>query len=217
MRQSKRKTGFGQRLGWVLSLVGMVTSGCQSVEDCSLTYRVWNGELGHRRLSMPAPEPRLALFEAPSASDILVQYDSLNEVGGKIRRRAYWLQKNQPKILNGKKPDFVNPAIAAGLEAIPVLSRNNDATNQAAPAVASEPSPAGLHAELMPDKGQFSLFLEDRAETYRLPIYNQKSGVALQVALTPLAVLGDTVMVAGVAALVVAVAWAESRGSYSCR
>ena len=45
---------------------------------------------------------------------------------------------------------------------------------------------------------------------FRLPTYPAASGPALRVALTPLAVVGDTVLVASVVGIVFAYAWVST-------
>jgi hypothetical protein len=201
------------RLGLTLvTVMSLLAVGCTSIEDCSLTYRVWNGEMGHRWVSAPAPDPQLALFEASAKSDVLVQYNSLSDKSGNVKRQAYLLQESQPRIINGRKPLYVDPALANDMKPIPISPAEATGPMVATPATTASNAPsAELHAVLMADNQHFKLFLDaDRVETYQLPIYVESSGRAMQIIATPFAVAGDTLMVAGIIAMVAALAWLES-------
>src|SRR5689334_15768473 len=71
--------------------------GCQSDNDWSLTYRLWNNE-SFQNLKMPAPEPRLELFADERHSDVLVIYDELRENDGAVCRRAFFANRNLDRI-----------------------------------------------------------------------------------------------------------------------
>ena len=47
----------------------LLGTGCETIEKYSLTYRLWdNGDL--RKWSEPAPNPKLAMFEATNHADV---------------------------------------------------------------------------------------------------------------------------------------------------
>jgi hypothetical protein len=194
----------------LVTSLSLLAAGCESVEDCSLTYHVWNGNMSHRWVSAPTPDPQLALFEAPS--DILVQYNSLSDRSGNVKRQAYFLQENQPRILNGKKPRYIDPMLANDMKPIEVAKASaEDITGtNTSPTVAIAQPVSDLHAVLMPDHQHFKLIEgTDRVETYQLPIYVETGSKTLQIIATPFAVAGDTVMVAAFIAAIGALAWLE--------
>jgi hypothetical protein len=187
-----------------LALAGLLFlgTGCTTVQKYSLTHRLWdNGDL--RKWSEPATNPDLILFRAANGADVLVQYDALSEKRSAVKRRAYYLQENSARVAGGKKPHFVNPSQAAGLTPIPVLKWDSVNTNA--------PPDFAEYAVTAEDGWRFDLYPSTgRRETHDLPVYPESSGTAARIALTPFAVAGDTVMVAGVVALVVIIAFAES-------
>ena len=82
----------------------LLLTGCKTVEKHSLTYRLWdNGDL--RKWSEPAPNPNLAIFEATNSADLLVQYDAFSEKHSVIKRRAYYLRRNETRIAAGKEAE----------------------------------------------------------------------------------------------------------------
>ena len=183
----------------------LLATGCATAEKCSLTRRLWeNGDL--RKFSEPAPNPNLALFDATNHADVLVQYDALSEKHSDVNRRAYFLQHNQALTAAGKKPDFVKPELADGMETIPVFSASAAVTN---------PPPVGMTFAVLARGGRaFTLYQPPESpKTFDLPVYCETSGAAARVALTPLAVAGDTAMVTAVAGVVAFILWVQG-GAY---
>ncbi len=68
----------------------LLLPGCAAVEKHSLTYRVWDTD-EWRKFSEPAPDPKLALFEATNHTDLLVQYDAFSEKRSRVERHTYCL------------------------------------------------------------------------------------------------------------------------------
>src|SRR6266581_2421406 len=102
-------------------------TGCETAQDYSLTYRLWNNpEL--RRFAEPAPDPHLTLFEKRSDHDVLVQYDETYEHNETVRHRAYLLAHNVQRIVQRKKPRFVNPQLASGLTPLAIQEAQPGAT-----------------------------------------------------------------------------------------
>ena len=106
----------------------------------------------------------------------------------------------------GKPPHWLPDSAVAGLAPIAVLP--------------SKPDPAatgtGTYALLGEGGGNFTLYRPGMGPTtHYLPSYRESSAALLRVALTPLAVSGDVVMVGCVAGIVAVVGLAE--GGYSSR
>jgi hypothetical protein len=176
-------------------------SGCETAERYSLTYRLWDeGNLSH--FSVPAPDPQLALFESTVPADVVVEYDALSEKTALIKRRAYFLYRNQDRVSAGKQPEWIQPPLPGGLKPIPILVGLPDAAN-AFPCM--EPCAVPIR-----DGQGFTLFDTDgKGESFELPSYAESHSGALRVVLTPLAIAGDTLMVGGVASIVAFLVWVQ--------
>jgi hypothetical protein len=179
-----------------------LVSGCETVQDYSLSYKVWeSGEFN--RWSEPLPNPRLALFEDPARTNLLVAYDAFSERHSTIKRQAYYLQPNQTLPPAARAPKLVSPAKAQGLNPIPVYDAGVLATNS--------PGPATRYAILSPSGREFTLYAPaDPPEAFQLPVYSEGSGTIKRVALTPFAAVGDTAMVGLAASFVALIAACES-------
>ena len=185
----------------------LLSTGCQSVEDCSLTARLWQND-SFRSFREPAPHPNLALFAGTNRADVLVLYDELSEKRPAVVRRAYYLQPNQARVAAGKKPCFVKPSAANELVPVPVMPPQTAATNP--------PAPGTVYAVATGAGREFTLFWSTGiAETEELPVYCETSGTAAKIALTPLAVTGDIVVVTAVVAAVWIAAFVQGGGHYS--
>ena len=179
----------------------LLAPGCETVEKYSLTHKVWTTE-DWRAWSEPAPEPKLALFNHPSRRDVLVRYEALREDATAPETRAYLLQANQDRIEVGRNPHFVNPKLTKQLEAIPVFE--SKAIGTAAQGVLTNGAVAAKPSRT------FVLYRpEQPPQTCALPIYVAHTGTTARVALTPLAVAGDTVMVGLVASVVGCLVWLQ--------
>lgn len=155
-----------------------------------------------RKFSEPAPEPNFALFETTSHTDVLVQYDAVSKQPSTIKRASYFLQPNQARITAGKKPKWVNPAVADGMQSIPVLP---------VAAAATDTPPEHTTYALTTHEGRgFSLYGPGASkEEFALPVYAETSGTFTRLVLTPFAVVGDTVLAGGVTAVVGVFVWLE--------
>jgi hypothetical protein len=180
----------------------LLFTGCKTVEKHSLTYRLWdNGDLS--KWSEPAPNPNLAICEATNGTDLLVQYDAFSEKHSVIKRRAYYLQRNETRIAAGKKPKLASLAVADGMKPIAVLPAQVAVTNL-------PPGPAAYAIVTKEERG-FTLYRPPQpAATFDLPVYAETSGTPTRIALTPFAVAGDTVMVGVLAAGVGFLLWVQS-------
>jgi hypothetical protein len=178
------------------ALIPLLT-GCQTVQDYSLTYRVWS-TAEFENWAGPAREPHLALFSQLSENDVLVQYDETTEKKESVRRRAYFLFRNARRIEQRKKPRFVNPETAITMAGIPLEPGNPGMTN-----LSSTRLP--LAAVYDNHAREFWLFRHGKLEgPSDLPAYKDSNGNFIRVILTPFAAAGDTVVVGLVAGIAIA-------------
>jgi len=162
--------------------------GCETSKDYSLTYKLWNnGEL--RRYYEPATNPRLELFHDVKRTDVLALYDEVHETRSAVHRRAYYVNQNRQRIEARRKPRFVNPERAGGLPQVALV--------RAAQVVPTTIAP--LEAIVSTNGQQFTLAADFGGHTHQLPVFQDRTGVAGCVLLSPLAVAGDVVMVGVVA------------------
>jgi hypothetical protein len=195
------------RVNWLVFGMLLLFNGCESVQEYSLTYKVWSTD-DFRRWSEPAPDPSLAIFETPDHAQLLVAYDAYSEKHSAVKRRAYYLQPNQARIDAGKAPKFVPPTASTGMRPLPVFE---------ARALGTNPPPNLTNYAVLAESGR-AFTLQPQAKPVAplpLPVYPEASGTAVRVALTPFAVVGDTVMVGLVASFVALVMACESGISYN--
>jgi len=194
-----RRTVLNSTLGLMI-----LSAGCTTVQDYSLTYKLWNNsEL--RRFAEPAPDPHLALFRNPQSEEVLVQYDEIREQEGTVRRRAYFLQRNAESISQRQKPRFVDPRLASAMDSVPVCAALSETNN---PAIKALP----LFAMFTASGSQEFLLLRHGVSEgpYALPTYLESNANFVRVAFTPLAVAGDTVLGGLVASFVAVVMYATA-------
>jgi hypothetical protein len=195
--------GFGSASFRLLPLgLMLLFTGCETVENYSLTYRLWDNE-DMSRYSEPAPNPHLVLFESANPTDVLVQYDALGGQHDVFTRRSYYLRPNQERIAAGEKPKWVKPPTTEGMRSIPVISNADAVTNL-------PPADAAYAATTQEGRGFKLCRPGDPKEAFDLPVYPETFGTTMRVALTPFAVAGDTVMVCGVGAIVGFFVWIGS-------
>ena len=179
------------RRGWrwvaLLILVVSLGGGCETVEDHSLTYKLW--DKGNISFCQPAPKPGLALFQVPAQNDILVEYDALSDQSVKVSRLAYFMAASEARIEQGKAPHFIKPGQFQDRQPI----SHEVSTNE--------------YFMASTDGKSFILYRPNQPpEHHDLPFYQDDHWSVTRVALTPFAVTGDAVLV-GVCAGVVAL-WA---------
>lgn len=188
----------------ILPLLVVLLAGCQTDQDWSLTYRLWNNE-SFRDLKVPAPDPRLELFADEQKSDVLVIYDEMRENSGVIRRRAFFANRNADRIRAGKRPRFVSARVARGLKSIPMVRSDS---NEKVPG-------AGLSVLVTDKRQEFHLYSDGQElGVVGLPAYGS-SGSVQKTLLTPLTVTGDTLIVGTVVGLYAAALYAQSGASFS--
>jgi len=162
------------RLALVVLLAGL-GGGCETAEKVSLTCKLWDTDA--ISFCQPAPNPELAVFLAPAQNDLLVEYNAISDQNVKVSRLAYFLADSQTRIAGGRAPHFVKPANYVGLQPLP----HGVSTNEYVLAGAEGKS--------------FTLFRPNQPpEHHDLPFYEDDHWSVTRVALTPVAVTGDAVM-----------------------
>jgi len=183
-----------------------LVSGCETVQEYSLSYKVWNNS-DLSKWSEPSANPRLAIYESPDHTKLLVEYDAYSEKHSVVKRQAYDLQSNQARISEGKAPKLVALAAAGGMTSIPVI--------EAATVITNPLTHLTNYAILSASGREFTLHPQaERLGAFQLPAYPESSGTIVRIALTPLAAVGDTVMVGAVASVVALILACESGFSY---
>ena len=153
------------------------------------THALWK-ESNLDAWNEPADDPHLRLFDTPRHKDVLVVYDEYSERHDSVHQRGYWLMQNQKRIEQRRRPEFVEVLFPQNLTPIPVFVATN------APETGS--SPPGPYAVVSTNLHSFILYsASNNGGPYRLPVYNDGSGQAARIALTPLAVLADLTIIGG--------------------
>lgn len=187
------------RLG-TITLLLLFFSGCATAEKFSLTHKVW--DKAQRPTNRPAPDPKLALFASSTNHDVLAVYDALSEHRDRIERRAYFVHTNDARISARKKPRYADLSTLTNMSSVPVVAPTNVTKS------------SGMFAAypVRTDHGHgFELYRDSTPEgTHSLPVYFEAGGTPSRVALTPLAVIGDTLMLAAVIATFGAWVWLHS-------
>ena len=163
------------------------------------TSRLWeDGQFA--RYYEPADQERLELFYSPRKQDVLVEYNQSHESSDRIHRRAYWVEPNQSRTQERRKPKFVSVKEAANLTPIPVFALLDTDNTQAAGRT--------LHAVTSTSGRSFTLYSgEKQLKSCDLPVYRDMSGRTKQVLLTPPAVVADATIAVGVVAVYTAQIW----------
>jgi hypothetical protein len=150
------------------------------------------------RFHEPANPPGLRLYRAPENADVLVEYMESLDSDESRRPRSYWLDKNAARLKDRQEPVFSSRTKEGSLEPIPILDSlpSTDSRRQ-----------LGLYAVASTNGCEFTLYSGEKSlGAFVLPVYQDKSGLAKQVALTPIAVAANLTIIGG---LIFVVAWSE--------
>jgi hypothetical protein len=139
-----------------------------------------------------AATPNVRLFSTSGRNDFLVVYDEYSGHARTSSPRAYWLEQNDKRIAQDRRPLFVSPKSANQMTPVPVFSSLPDAGN----------APPPIYAIVSAQSGSFTLYRHEKVTTYRLPEYDDGRGTAEKIFLTPPAVVFDAAIVCGYAAAV---------------
>ena len=171
------------RMAWriLFLLLIIFNSGCA-------THALWT-KTNLDAFNEPADDSRLRVFTASRQKDWLVVYDEYSERGDSTRTRAYFLNQNQKRIEQRRRPDFVSTNSLRGLKPVPILpAANFPETN---------PLPA-LYVVAETNNLSFTLYDRRRAiGSYDMPVYNDGQARVARIALTPVTVVADLTIVGG--------------------
>ncbi|MDB6058469.1 MAG: hypothetical protein JWO95_2313 [Verrucomicrobiales bacterium] len=158
-----------------------------------VTKRLWE----EKAFNEPSPQPNLQLYYSEAKHDVLVVYDELHERSSSVIRRGYYLNGHRSNV---GKPLFIDRPATNQLQQIPMFVKTNAEilhVNTNIYAVLGEPATFSLTVNGV-QKGP-----------YELPVYPSDFHQGTQIALTPLAVIADTVIIASVAGAIVAYMYAS--------
>src|SRR5216117_517126 len=183
---------LNQFVGSVLAVcLPLLSTGCDTVRDSSMTGRLWDA--GGVNRCLPAPKPNAKLYWTAARQDVLVTYDELREKNDSVRRRAFFFKPNLRRLENRKKPRFVEPAqiVELSLVQIPEVGGTNT-------------SPEETILVKLSDDGQEFTLLWSGTELgpYALPAYLDRGSETKRFLLTPLTATGDVIVVIVVVAVV---------------
>jgi hypothetical protein len=171
-------------LPFVLMLLALSTNGCA-------TKALWDGRFS--RFHGPSAPPNLDLYRDQRHGKVLVIYDDETDEKNSRRRRAYWIDPAAEPPDNPHRPKFVPPTHGKSLALVPI----GDA-----------PRSIGWSAVTSTNAHGFTLFSEgQKLWRYELPVNQDNTGMAKQVALTPVTAAADVTVVGGVWFLY---GWAQS-------
>jgi hypothetical protein len=161
----------------------LFVTGC-AAPKYGFTLPMWH-EARVRHSIQPTSEPEVLFFDTADHRDILVQYNEFSPRDGSVRR-AYFVNANRARIQVGKKPRFVRPFVANQLASIPVFN---------ADCLSATSVNAATYVVIARDKREFTIYRDgERMETGAFPVYSKRSGIGTRLALTPVAIAADGVL-----------------------
>jgi hypothetical protein len=184
----------------LLAIISLLMTGCER----TLTSKLWHTR-DFAQSAYPAAPAKLEVFQEAAHGRLLVRYQEYSEKNNALTPRAYWLVENHELVEAGKRPKFVEFGQLEGLRLLTACTNAAECTNRATAAVSA-------YAPLK--NGQsFVLCQPGREEgPYSLPAYDERTGTTTKVVLTPLAVVGDTVIVGSVVGIFFVYLYANGEG-----
>jgi hypothetical protein len=161
-------------------LLPLLTGGCA-------TNALWN-KTQLDAWNEPDDNSRLQLFDASRQKDFLVVYDEYSERHDSTRTRAYFLNQNDKRVEQGRKPHFVSAQLSRELPLVPVLQTLPLANTNFLPTV---------YAVISTNKQSFTIYSSEQRTNHDMPVYNDGWGRTDRIALTPVAVVADLTIVGG--------------------
>ena len=191
--KSKRQTArLNQFVGSVLAVcLPLLSTGCDTVRDSSMTGRLWDA--GGVNRCLPAPKPGAKLYWIADQQDVLVTYDELREKNDSIQRRAFFFKPNLRRLEDRRKPRFVEPGkvVELNLALIPEVGSTNASPQET------------ILVKLSDDGQEFTLLWSGTdLGPYALPVYLDRGSETKRFLLTPLTAAGDFIVVVVVVAVV---------------
>jgi hypothetical protein len=173
-----------------LFFYGLLTTDVILLSGC-VTGTLWqSGEFANYH--EPATPANLILYASGNSQDVLVEYDESRENSDRIKRRAYWMERNSSRVRHSHKPRFVSLKKSERLSSIPIRSAES----------ADETSPETVYAVISTNGQSFVVHIEDGVRgPYELPVYADMSGRTKQVLLTPVTVTADLAIIGTFVAL----------------
>lgn len=167
------------RMHWWFLLLPLLNGGC-------VTHALWtNGYLDD--VNEPDISASPQLFEAKSHQDLLVVYREHSERSDQTRPRAYWLNQNEKRVAQNRQPYFVGTNQMRGLLPVTILP---------APVAPGTNLPPSFYAVIQTNRQSFTLYAgESKIGSHDLPVYNDGKGKYERLALTPLAVTADLIII----------------------
>jgi len=163
---------------WFLLLLPLMTGGCTGL---LWHYTDWTDR--------PAINPNLRLFQAERQKDLLVVYDEYSERNKTVLSRAYLLYKNQERVEQNQRPDFVGVRMAQKLPAVTVFQDSTPPETNSLPR---------LYAVVSTNTESFLVCSNHQTvSSHNLPMYTDPVGEAERNALMPFAITVDVSLVAG--------------------
>jgi hypothetical protein len=163
-----------------LTALPLLTSGCA-------TNALWN-KAQLDAWNEPAANSKLQLFDASQQKDFLVVYEEYSERHDSTRTRAYFLNQNEMRVEQGRKPHFVSAQLSRELPPIPVW--------ETLP-LANTNFPPTVYAVISTNKQSFTIYSNEQGTNHDLPVYNDGWGRTDRIALTPVAVVADLTIIGG--------------------
>jgi hypothetical protein len=179
------------RLPWLrlcaATLSISVFCGCANVDHWTLTGALWDNE-SLALYREPAIPPHLRLYD--QKSDVVVTYYETSDSSDRRTHRAYNLKSNDERIRQQQKPRFLNTTPESGPEIPQLPATSND-------------HPGSLYVIVSNDEKTFTLVRDGKSEgPYELPVYSLTSGTPAKIALTPVTLIGDTIIYASVIGII---------------
>ncbi len=166
---------------WMMGLwLLLLTGGCA-------TEALWN-KAQLDAWNEPADNSKLQLFDASSQKDFLVIYEEYSERHDSTRTRAYFLNRNEKRVEQGRQPHFVSARWSHKLPPVPVSQT---------PPESGTNLPQSIYAVISTNTQSFTIYSSAQRTSHDLPVYNDGWGRVDRIALTPVAVVADLTIIGG--------------------
>jgi hypothetical protein len=163
-------------------LLPLLAGGCA-------TNALWNKNRGQLdACNRPTADSKLQLFDASRQKDFLVVYDEYSERDDATRTRAYYLNQNEKRVEQGRKPRFVSAQLSRDLPPVPVMQTSS---------LADTNSPPPIYAVISTNQQSFTIYWDEQRTNHDLPVYDDGWGRIDRIALTPVVVVADLTIVGG--------------------
>ena len=161
-------------------LLTLLTGGCT-------TNALWN-KTDLDAWNEPAQNADARLFDAEHKRDLLVVYNEYSERHDSVRPRAYFLNQNQDRVAQGRKPHFVSTRCSRNL---PLVQTFQTATEN------DTNFPPTIYAIISANQQSFTIYSSGETNNYSLAVYNDGRAQKVRIALTPVAVTADLAIIGG--------------------